>query len=918
MKKILQITLIVFLLSGCSTVKQGWKDFTAYYNTFYNTKQFFNDGLQKNRRQVPPLNPMAPIRIHQPPSNAGHDDFQQAIERGSSILLNHNESKYVLPAIVIIGKSYYYRSEYFAALEKFSELQTLGSESDQQIAILWQGLTYLEMENYAEGIRFLEIETELIEEWDPEIRAEIHAVLAQLYTATGNVEEAITNLRQAISGIEDRDMLARAHFLLGQVFELNNRDNQALFAYSQISSIRTNFELEYHALRKQAEVSRRIGNFQQAEHLYRNMRRDDKFVDYRNELQYEIARTLHERGETDAAIHTYNEVLGDQIYPPSNLTRALTYYGLGELFRDQVEDYTLAAAYFDSASSQRVDSDLLPERFNAADLAESFGQYAEIRRQINEKDSLLHLATLPPDELDEFVAELQRIEMEKLEDELQRMEDERNQLIVTEEPDSVIDATESTEFGFLNINSQTMLADASLQFQAVWGDRPLADNWRRRSDVSGSRFDQIVIVDEDEEEITLAEETTDTGVMPTIDLSAVPFTDEEQQQMRSEITDLYYRLANVFFLSLDMPERAVPYYQNVVDNSDELHLKTMAIYSMAEIDLLNNDYNAAINKYEQLQQLNPQSIYSRRLAGRLNIDVPEDTEPSEEESITEEYLQLISVSDTSQTANRADELVRLADNGTDDSQRAILLFEAAREYMSAAKKEDENHDEMVDAWFQLQQEFNDRQTELAELKDSSQVVLSDTTLTDTERNYWQAIADSTLNNPDFSEHFPFEGAYWDSTRSLLTRIETQYASNSTIMPRVRVLKETLQKPETPPEMVNISDELPEEIDRTLEDSEAVADCQEIGIRMNYDGGMEAFMNVITFPSWTENISMRGEVVYRFEISPDGEVIQYEQLSRMDRSGIPQSIENAIDRLLEFEPTGRETPVQCSLTFPIDL
>lgn len=917
MKKILQITLVVFLFSGCSTLKQGWKNFTAYYNTFYNTKNYFDEGLKQNKRQIPPLNPLVPVRVHHPPTNAGHDNFQQAIERGSSILLNHDESKYVLPAIAIIGKSYYYRSEYFAALEKFQELQALGSDTEQQKAILWQGLTYLEMENYAEGIRFLEVEMEMIDDWDPATLAEIHAVLAQLYTKSGNLENAVTNLQQAITALDDREMLARAYFLLGQVLEISGIDNQALFAYSQISTFRTSFEMEYHALRKQAEVSRRLGSYRQAEYLYRSMRRDDKFIDYRNELLYEIARTLHERGETEEAVRTYNEVLADQIQPPSSLTRALTYYGLGELYRDYEEDYTLAAAYFDSAASQRVDSDLLPDNFKAAEMAESFGQYAEIRRQISEKDSLLHLAQLPPEELDEFVAELQRKEMEKIEEELQRMQAEQDQLIVAEEPDSVIDATESTEFGFLNINSQTMLADASLQFQAIWGDRALADNWRRRADVSGSRFDQIVIVDEDEDEITIEEETAETGIVPTIDLSAVPFTEEEQQQMRSEIAELHYRLANVFFLSLDMPDRALEFYQKVADNSTDQHLITMSLYSMAEIELLNNNYNAALDKFHQLREINPKSVYARRLAGRLNIDVSEDDETSQEKSVHEEYFELVSVRDTTLTADRAHELVRLAGNGIDDTQRALLLFEAAREYMTVAKKTNENHDEMVETWFQLHQKFNDKQAELAQLKDSSQVMLSDTTLTETEQSYWQAIADSVLTKPDFSEYYPFEGAYWDSTRSLLERIETQYAS-SQLIPRVRVLKETLQKPETPEDETEMAEELPDEDAAVIEEVQETPDCEEIGVRMDYDGGMEAFMGVITFPSWTENISMRGELVYLFEISPDGTVINFEQMSRMDRSGIPQSVENAIDRLLEFESTGQDGPVQCTVTFPIDL
>ena len=917
MKKTLQISLIfIFLLSGCSSLKQGWKNFTAYYNTFYNTQQFYDEGLKLNKRQAPPLNPMQPIRVHQSPTNAGLDQFQQAIERGSSILRNHDESKYVLPAIFIIGKSYYYRSEFFAALEKFQELQTLGSEYFQQKAVLWQGLTYLEMDNYNEGIRFLEVEMDLIEEWDAELLAETHAVLAQLHTQVRNWEDVITNLRISISELQNRDLLARAYFLLGQALEEVGGNNQALYAYSQIGDIRTTFELEYHALRKEAEISRRVQSFDRAENLYRQMRRDDKFNDYRNELQYEIARTLQIRGATNDAITIYNSVLRDQRQTPSTLTRAKTYFGLGEIYRDDVGDFSLAAAYFDSAAAQRVETALLPDQFNARELAESFGQYAEIQRQISEKDSLLNLAALSSEELDEFVAELQRIEQQRLEEEMSRMQADRDQMIVVEETDSVVDAAESTEFGFLNINNQTMLADASLQFQAVWGDRPLADNWRRRADISGSRFDQLVIIDESDEEITLEEESTGTGVQAAIDLSGIPFTEEEQQQVRAEITDLHYQLANVFFLSLDMPDSASIYYQKVVDRSDDRHLRTMSLYSMAEIELLDNNVAAATNHFDQLREINPNSIYTRRLADRLNIEISEEEQESEM-ILQQEYLSIVSAPDTISSVEKANKLVRLAGNNINDTQRAQLLFEAAREYMTAAKKSSKNYDEAVDRWYQIQKEFNDRQAELATLKDSSEVMLQDTTLTETEQEFWQQIADSTITAPNFSEYFPFEGAYWDSTRSLLVTIEEQYAS-ARIVPNVRVLRETLQKPEQP----EPDTELPETHDGDIEGvddfPQDIQSCEDAGLSIDFDGGLEAFMGMITFPSWTENITMRGELVYLFEIATDGSVMNYEQQSRMDRSGIPQSVENAIDRLLTFEPTGSNGTVQCTLTFPIDL
>ncbi len=917
MKKLSYIALVLFLFTGCGSVKQGWKDFTAYYNTFYNTNQYYDAGLERNLRQVPQINPVQPIRVHLPPTNAGLDDFEQAIERGSSILRNHEESKYVLPAIFLIGKSFYYRSEYFSALEKFQELQTLADGNLQQEAILWQGRTYLEMANFNEGIRFLEIETDVVEDWDPVILTEIDVILAQLHAAIRNWEQAAEYLNRSAVNLPDMNMKARAYFLLGQINERLGDDSRALYAYNQISAFRTTYDIEFNALRKEAEVSRKIGNYQRAETIYRNMYRDDKFFEYRNELQYEIGRTYQLHGMPELAIENYQLVLRDRRQTPSAFTQARTYYGFAEIYRDDIGSFSLAAAYFDSAASVRVDPTQLPAGFNARELAESFGQYATIKQQITHKDSLLRVASLSPDELQELIADLQRVEKEKMEEELNRIQRDRDRMIVAEQMDEIIEAANATSHGFLNFNNPAMVQDASLQFQGIWGDRPLADNWRRRADVSGSRFDQIVLRDESNEVIELEPEKAENGLLSVaIDLSEVPFEEEDQLIMQSEIEELNYRLANVFFLSLDMPDSAKTYYQKVVYSSLNNHLVTMSLYSIAEIEWLNGNETAAKLAYDQLYSKNPNSLHTRRIADRLGmeVDVLEEVREPEIEFL---YLQVTS-SEEMQPQTRAENLLALAENGNSESQRARLLFEAAQEYMKAARIESDNQ-QIIQQWFDKQNEVTRLQKEFKALQDSSAVMIADSTLSENEMQFWQNIADSTFTTPEFSELYPFEGAYWDTTRAILTRIETYYASSS-LMPAVTNLQQALKKPVLPDTEIDseFSEDESFELITPEHDDFEERSCEDLGLVMDFEGGVQAFMRSITFPSWTESISMRGEVIYQFTIEPDGTIAEYEQLSQMDRSGIPQSIENAIDQLLRFEPHQQDSAVQCNFTFPIDL
>lgn len=913
MRKIAQITVLIFLLAGCSSLKQGWNNFTAYYNTYYNAKKFYNSGLEKNQNQQPDINPFSPIRVHRSPTDAGLEDFQKAIEKGSAILRNHNDSKYVIPVLFIIGKSYYYRSDYFSALEKFEELAALADGAQRHEAIIWQGLTYLELSNYDQGIEVLEYELDGEETWLPHWRAEAQLVLGELHAEQENWETADMYLERALPGIVQEEKQAKTHFLLGQVLEKMGELNRALFSYTKINDLRTDFDLEFNATRKQAEVSREIGNYDYAVSIYQRMRRDDKFLTYRSDLQYEIARTLQLKGDQAGAIQNYNSVLRNRIQPPSDYTLAKTYYGLGEIYRDEYEDLGLAAAYFDSSASQRVDETLLDDDFDARELASSYGQYVDIRNNISRRDSLLNLAAMDKDELESFLDDLRQQELEKMEEELDEIRDQRDQMLVADPSQEPIQAATTTEYGFLNIESPTRLADASLQFQAVWGDRPLADNWRRRADVSGSRFDQISETEGDSSENGTGNLRA-TGIQPTIDTSEIPFSDEAKQEMYKEIESYNYRLGNLFFLSLDMPDSAGVYYQKVADSGYDEDLAIKSLYSIAEVQMLQNQQEEAEKWYRKLEERAPNSVYTERLAERLGIQSPEDSQ--DENEMDGEIA--IEVTDSSFVNIENTAQLTMVDSTEAESIRPFILLDEAKTYMQQARNEP-GLDEQIEQWFKEQQEIKSKRDQFEELQDSARVMLSDTTLTQEQQNHWQQIADSTFQQPTTTETYPFEGALWDSTRSILQRIENEYSA-STVMPQVQILQETLTRPES--DSLFISDTTSVRQDQVISESGSESPgysrCEELGITMNLEDGMDGFMNSLTYPDWTQDVSIRGELEYLFVIESDGRIQSYEQLSRMDRSGIPEAVENGIRTKLSFELHNSGETVECTVIFPFNL
>jgi len=918
-KKVIYITIFLILAGGCSSpLKRNWNDFKAYYNTHYNTKKYFREGLEKNQSQVTEINPRYPIRIHESQIRAGSEDFQKAIDGGATILRDYKESSFLEPALAIIGKSYYYLTEYFSALEKFQELNSIADGKYEQEAILWEGLVLLQMGSFNEGISFLESELSTEREWEKNQLAEIKAVLAQHYVEREEWDAAVHILGESLDDLNDSKIKARAYFLYGQLLEILGNLDEALLAYSDVPVFHPPYTLIFNSNKKRAQIYRKMGELHTALTLFEEMARDDKNMDRRADLQYEIARTHQMSGNYDRAIHLYNRILRNELRPPDDETKAKIYYTLGEVYRFQKPDFTLAATYFDSAAAQRADPYRLPADFNALELAESFGEYAKTQKEISRIDSLITLGTMDPVKLDSVLNHLQQQLEEERREELKRLRDQRNVLTTVDSEQmetSTIDSEAIRNNGFLNIRNRRVLTDASIQFRVIWGERPLVDNWRREEAVSGSR--SLAQQDDSLSEDEFSGEDGAQKVLEryTMDVSEIPITGEQQDSMRTVLQERYYRLANVFFLSLEMPDSATVYLKKVVENEYNQQVKPGALYTLAEIELQDGKEEKALEYAAELIEKYPQTEFARRIQYRINGEIPNVTHPD-----TQNHDQLNSIkNDFEDSASRATYLQKYAMNEASDDRVPLILYEAAREYMKAAK-EGESTEKKINRWYLDKSLWEARKKKLDVLKDSANVVLSDSTLSDKKRDYWQSIADSVLQQPDFTEIYPFQGGYWDSTRSVLNHIDTYYAS-SIIKPRVDRLRQSLQPPEP-----SGSDSLKKsnrdlfDENRDSADDEMMDDCNELNISPEIEGGMNSFLSKIVYPQWTDGVVMRGDIEFELIIRTSGEVASYEQVSRMSRTGIPQAFEQAIENELRFEPLPLDNTemIRCTVTFPIDL
>ena len=121
-KRIISIFIAVhllFLFSGC-----------AYFNTFYNAERYFQEA-EKARL----------LKAGESLPSSAKTAYQNVIDKSIHVIKKYPQSKYVHPAMLLIGKSRFYLEEFTQAESMFRQLKLEGGEDYESESQFWLALT---------------------------------------------------------------------------------------------------------------------------------------------------------------------------------------------------------------------------------------------------------------------------------------------------------------------------------------------------------------------------------------------------------------------------------------------------------------------------------------------------------------------------------------------------------------------------------------------------------------------------------------------------------------------------------------------------------------------------------------------------------------------------------------------------------
>ncbi|MGK7369376.1 MAG: tetratricopeptide repeat protein, partial [Candidatus Halalkalibacterium sp. M3_1C_030] len=805
--KYISVFLLPLILLSCSGVKSSWKNFRAHYNTYYNAEKSFNAGIQTVEEQPVEVNPEQPQRVHPAPPQVSENNFDNTIDKGAQILRKFPDSKWTDDALYLLGKSYYYKSDFFLAIEKFEELNQLTRNNRyRQESLVWKARSLLDLEQYLEGISFItnNIDADYV---SGSYSAELKVLLAEHHSMLENWKQSADYLGDAMADLKDSKLKGRAFFLYGQVLERLERYGEAFFAYNNVASQFPDYDYVYWSKMKKAEVARKEGNLQPAISIYTAMSRDDKNISNLDRINYEISRTLEMRGEVERAEQMYNEILHDEAVSTSSNVKAKTYYRLGKIYSEQYENFNTAAAYFDSASSQNANIRFLESKFDAGELASAYGTYSDLKSEISRLDSLLWLGSLNAAELDSVLNDIREKKREKLNRQSKNRENSTNRLVnVNSGSQANNRITDSSLYGFLNYKSPRLKKESVNKFTALWGNRPLVDNWRRIEVVRSTG-----LANNETEAETLANRpeilSDDTDRQLNIDLGDIPGSTGEKEKYLEDLVNTKYRMGNLFLLTLNMPDSARTYFMDIVRTYPESSLVPQSMYSLFEI---NSEYgNEQRYNYwgNRILREYPNSRFAQKVSARMNgIAVEQEREESNSENLLAQF-QSIEESSDSLSSYKAEQYRKLALANSSAEIAPYIYYRAIRSYVQLAKNNTDRD---------LYNRFINVNT-----------------------NPDSAATDS-LN----TRLYPFYGSYWDSVRKTISEYDSLFAAKP-LGEDIKTLKKYLDSDIRSSEALagarSTEDHPVKPAKASTEKPGTLRACRDLGTNLEIVGGMANFL-----------------------------------------------------------------------------
>ena len=344
MNKMVKIFTLMFamLVWGC-----------AYFNTFYNATQFFEEAEQEivtasNSEQL---------------SKKSEELLQKTIVRCNLVIAKYPESRFHDDALLLRAKALYYQGEF--QLSKRS-LERLNSEFPESPLLKEARLWTIRCQWKNESSRVsLEETLYFISELENDdrfgriqsLRSLAHTIASEIYQFYGEIDSALTQLEQSAKYAANRLDRMNAHYTIAERAYEEDRLNIALENYRKVISSHPNPKRVEISHLQIVRIYRETKMWAEASEEIEELTTNEKFSGIKADLSLELAKLYEMQGKDDEARKRYEVITEDF---PKTAASAESYFALGTAALDEEQDYPLSRKYFDNVEREFRESTYVP------------------------------------------------------------------------------------------------------------------------------------------------------------------------------------------------------------------------------------------------------------------------------------------------------------------------------------------------------------------------------------------------------------------------------------------------------------------------------------------------------------------------------------------------------------------------------
>ena len=603
------IAILSVVLYSCSTQKdkflnRSYHKATSKFNGYFNGKVSLKEAITKlERTYQEDFNNLLPTTIlgDQKQAQKIYPQLNRTIEKASLVIERHSmeikrkeKNKWIDDSYFLIGKALFYKQEYSEALEMFAFISREYDGYITDLSALWSARIQVELGNFTtaeQQMLYLGREVNF-KKRDYALFLEINA---NYHIKQKNWKRAVTYLSKAIKYSGDKNKRVRLTYIIGQIHHRLEDYKSAYNAFDKVVRMNPDYEFLFNALLSRARAfDPKNNDSSKLVNEITKMLKDDKNIDYRDQIYYALAEIALKEDKKDLAIDhllnsTANNSGNDQQQSIAHLTLAEIYFNDAEYLSAQIH-YDTAITFL---SENHPDFNALSKK------RESLNELVSLYNTITLNDSLYKLSELGEGELKTIIDAV--IEEKKEED---RLAEEALRANAGSRP---------------NINSQNQFNPMSggggkwyfynpsaisfgySEFITKWGERRLEDNWRRKNK-------RQIILDEEGED---GEEKDIYSQEYYMDL--IPFTDSAKSATINLIVESFYQLGLIYKEELRDFSEAINAFETLIEAYPKNIYEPLSYYQLYTSYKLLKDDSSAEEYLQKLKQEYPDSEYLKMI-----------------------------------------------------------------------------------------------------------------------------------------------------------------------------------------------------------------------------------------------------------------------------------------------------------------